>query len=128
MDTAQAPRLPLARVARVAVPIFLLLAIVALAFGLGYLVHDLRSEDTAKSPAASSAALQNDPVGAALLDEIYEVLRQNHIDGDLLTPEAVRQAAIEGVLRLLNDPHTAYLTPADVAAGALDLSSTYQGI
>ncbi len=129
MNTVEAPQLPLTtRVARVAVPFFLLLAIVALAFGLGYLVHDLRSDETASAPATAPATSQNDPVGAALLDEIYEVLRQNHVDGDLLTPEAVRQAAIEGILRLLNDPHTSYLSPADVAAGALDLSSTYQGI
>ncbi|GBD23147.1 Carboxy-terminal processing protease CtpB [bacterium HR29] len=129
MDTAQAPQLPFAaRFARVAVPFFLLLAIVALAFGLGYLVHDLRTGDTVSAPAAAPATSQSDPVGAALLDEIYEVLRQNHVDGDLLTPESVRQAAIDGILRLLNDPHTSYVSPADIAAGALDLGSTYQGI
>lgn len=130
METAQAPRLPLAtRLARYLVPVLLLLAIVALAFGLGYLVHDLRSEETpAQRVSGTAAAPAGDPVGAALLDEIYEVLRQNHVDGDLLTPEAVRQAAIEGILRLLNDPHTSYVSPADIAAGALDLSSTYQGI
>lgn len=129
MDTAQAPHVPLsARIARTAVPFFLLLAIVALAFGLGYLVHDLRSGETPTRSTANTAAAQDDLVGATLLDEIYEVLRQNHVDGELLTPDAVRQAAIEGILRLLNDPHTAYVSPAEIAAGALDLSSTYQGI
>lgn len=130
METVQAPRLPLAtRLARYLVPVLLLLAIVALAFGLGYLVHDLRSEEApAQRAAGTAAASADDPLGAALLDEIYEVLRQNHVDGDLLTPDAVRQAAIEGILRLLNDPHTSYVSPADIAAGALDLGSTYQGI
>lgn len=132
METTQ-PR-PLTageRVARVATPLFLLLAIVALSFGLGYLVNELNEDSGAAgtgSPVASQQPAEDDAVGAALIDEIYRVLREQHVDGELLTPDAVRQAAIEGILQTLNDPHTEYLTPQDVAAGALDLGSTYQGI
>jgi carboxyl-terminal processing protease len=120
------------RVARLAVPVFLLLSIVTLAFGLGFLVHDLTSDDApaAAAPATSSGnnGAVSDTVGAAILNEIYEILRSQYVDRDLISEDRFRRAAIDGIINSLNDPHTDYLSPEDVASGALDLSSTYQGI
>ena len=121
------------RMARVAVPAFLLLAVVALAFGLGYLVNDLRSDDTSTQVAAAPGSTTADsgladPIGASILSQIYDLLANKYVDSTLINEDKFRQAAIDGVINSLNDPHTDYLTPADLAAGALDLGSTYEGI
>ncbi|MES4792082.1 MAG: hypothetical protein C4321_03035, partial [Chloroflexota bacterium] len=59
---------------------------------------------------------------------IVELLETRYVDKAALDPETLRQAAIDGVIRSLNDSHTEYLTPAELKAGALDLSSSYDGI
>jgi carboxyl-terminal processing protease len=46
----------------------------------------------------------------------------------LISEDNFLQSAIDGIIASLNDPHTDYLTPAEVASGALDLGSTYEGI
>lgn len=117
------------RAARGAVMVFLMLAITALAFGLGYLVRDATTDDAPTSTASTTAVTaQGDPIGAAIIDEIYQLLKANHIDREIIDATTVRNAAIEGVIASLNDPHTQYIPPEDVALVASDLGSTYQGI
>jgi carboxyl-terminal processing protease len=120
--------------ARWAVLLFLLLAMVTLAFGLGYMVKDLSSDD---APAAANGVATGtantggsspDALGAAIIDEIYATLKAQYVDKEVLDPATLRQAAIDGVITSLNDPHTSYISPEDVARGALDLNSSYQGI
>jgi carboxyl-terminal processing protease len=116
------------RSARTAVGVFLLLAIVTLAFGLGYLLSD-ESSSSSSTPGKPVATVSNaDPVGAAIINEIYDILKNDYVDRSSLDPDTIKRAAINGVITSLNDPHTTYLTPADLKAGDLDLSSTFQGI
>ena len=74
------------------------------------------------------AATSPDSVGASILNEIFSLLQSQYVDKAALDPATLREAAITGVLNSLNDPHTTYLTPEELKAGALDLNSTYQGI
>jgi len=117
------------RAARNAVFIFLILAMVTLAFGLAWGIQDIRQDD---SPGASTtnnaSASSRDSVGAAIIDEIVELLKNQYVDKSLLDEETLRQAAIQGVITALNDSHTEYLTPAELKAGALQLDSSYDGI
>ncbi len=119
---------------RWAVFVFLLLAMVTLAFALGYGLKDYRGGDAPAAAVGGTAAPRNaataaqDSVGAAILNEIFSLLQSQYVDKSTLDPATLRQAAITGVLNSLNDPHTAYLTPQELKAGALDLNSTYQGI
>lgn len=118
------------RSARWAVLVFLMLAIVTLAFGLGYLVKDLDG-GTAQSTAlgaANGTSAKGDLVGGAILDEIVEILQAQYVDKTTLDAQALRKAAIGGLITSLNDVHTEYLTPADIKAGALNLDSSYDGI
>ena len=118
------------RSARWAVLVFLMLAIVTLAFGLGYLVKDLDG-GTAQSTAlgaATGTSAKGDLVGGAILDEIVEILQAQYVDKTTLDAQALRKAAIGGLITSLNDVHTEYLTPADIKAGALNLDSSYDGI
>ena len=121
------------RSARSAVLVFLLLAIVTLAFLFGFIVKDVTGDNgstaVAGAPTGSAAqATTKDAVGASILSEIYDILKNSYVDKNALDPDAIKRAAINGVLTSLNDPHTTYLTPEDMKAGALDLNSTYQGI
>ncbi len=118
------------RSARWAVLVFLMLAVVTLAFGLGYLVKDLNSDSssTAAVVSKSGTPANGDSVGAAIIDEIVQILKTQYVDKDTLDAQALRAAAISGVITSLNDVHTEYLTPADLKAGALNLDSSYNGI
>jgi carboxyl-terminal processing protease len=120
------------RAARTAVVIFLLLALVTLAFGLGFGVQELRdsndSNGSAPGRTAAASTASGDTVGAAILNEILGLLKSQYVDKDTLDVETLRQAAITGVINALNDAHTEYLTPADLKAGALSLDSSYDGI
>ncbi|GIW12751.1 MAG: carboxyl-terminal processing protease [Tepidiforma sp.] len=118
------------QVARAAVAVFLLLSMLTLSFGLGWAVHDLASDDAPPSQPAPATASSGsgDSVGAAIIDEIVELLETRYVDKAALDPEALREAAIDGIIRSLNDSHTEYLTPAELQAGALNLSSSYDGI
>ncbi|MEX2080727.1 MAG: S41 family peptidase [Dehalococcoidia bacterium] len=118
--------------ARWAIVVLLLLALVSLAFGLGFGVSEL-GDDGSSAPAASpddaSGDLSGDDLlGASILDEIYDILSTSHINKEVLDPDTFRQAAIAGVLSTLNDRETQFLTAEQLAQGSLDLSSVYEGI
>jgi carboxyl-terminal processing protease len=117
------------RAARTAVVIFLFLAMVTLAFGLGWGVKDLLGSDSADTPAnVVTAGGDSDTVGAAIIDEIVDLLKAQYVDKAVLSDDMLRQAAIDGIITALNDSHTEYLTPAELAGGALSLNSSYDGI
>lgn len=116
--------------ARTGVLVFLLLAIVTLAFGLGWAVQDLR-DDGSSTTVRNNPANTNvdaDPIGSAILNEIYRVLSTQYVDKDELDPDLLRDAAISGAITALNDRETSYISADDLKRGALDLGSTYQGI
>lgn len=115
--------------ARTGVLAFLLLAIVTLAFGLGWGVQELLDDDgttTVQTPGLGSGA--EDPIGSAILNEIYSILSTQYVDKDDLDAGLLRDAAIAGAITALNDRETQYIPAADLSRGALDLGSTYQGI
>jgi carboxyl-terminal processing protease len=119
--------------ARIAVLVFMTLSLLSLAFGLGWLLNGM--DDSPAAPKAgptgansSTTAAASDQFGGALLDEIYQTLKSQYVDKELITPEKLRTAAIDGIIASLNDPHSSYISPQDVQAGALELNSSYQGI
>lgn len=119
------------RATRGAVIIVLLLAIMLLAFALGWGVNDLRSDEDAPVAAASAgdgSARTDGASTAAVIDEICNLLRTQHVDGAYITDETCREAAINGVVTSLNDPHTTYITPEEMESPGFDMGSTYQGI
>ncbi len=119
------------RAIRIAVFAFLALASLTLAFGMGYLVKDLRSGpvgENAGGTTASANALTFDPVGASILDQIGQLLKSQYVSRDSLNITSLRQAAISGVITSLNDRETSYLTPDEVRQSHLTEGSQYQGI
>ena len=119
------------KAARTAVVVLLVLAVVALTFALGYVFRGSRTGSVATSANGTQAAAATpgqDTVGAAILSEIYSILKAQYVDRNSLNDNTFKQAAIAGVIQSLNDRETSYLTADDINAGALDLGSTYQGI
>jgi carboxyl-terminal processing protease len=115
--------------ARTGVLVFLLLAIVTLAFGLGWGVQELLDDDPSTSTVQNSGDNgDEDPIGSSILNEIYSILSTQYVDRDEIDPNLLRDAAISGAITALNDRETQYIPAADLSAGALDLGSTYQGI
>ena len=118
------------RTARVAVVAFLLLALVTLAFALGFGVNDLTSDDSSASGAPAASVPDNSTEGdvGRVVEEVCSLLESQHVERATFSIDDCRDAAISGIITALNDPHTAYLTPEELQQGALDLSATYQGI
>lgn len=118
------------RAARSAVIVFLMLAMVTLAFGLAWGIQDLRQDDSPASQTNNIAGggSSTDSVGAAIIDEIVELLKNQYVDKSILDEDSLRAAAIQGIITALNDTHTEYLTAAQLKAGALSLDSSYDGI
>jgi carboxyl-terminal processing protease len=109
---------------------FLLLAMVTLAFALGFGVKDLTTDDAPASVPGRTSATGNGTGGATgqVVDEVCALLKAQHVEKASFSAEECQRAAITGIINSLNDPHTAYLTPEEIQRGALDLNSTYQGI
>lgn len=118
------------RITRSAVIVFLMLAMVTLAFGLAWGIQDLRHNDDGGSASNAVAApgSSKESVGAAIIDEIVGMLKTSYVDKSILDEDSLRAAAIQGIIGALNDSHTEYLTPAELKAGALSLDSSYDGI
>src|SRR5438128_2706954 len=102
------------KAARIGVVVCLVLAVVALAFGVGFLTGDNGKSQTVvnagsgQTAATSSGqkAASGDSVGAAILDEIFGILKSQYVDKDTINVDSMRAAAIDGVIKSLNDPHT----------------------
>lgn len=119
------------RLARNAVIVFLVLAMVTLAFGLAWGIQDIRHDEGSQSAPSNGVAAPGaagSSVGAAIIDEIVDLLKNQYVDKSILDEETLQQAAIDGIIAALNDSHTEYLSPAELKAGALSLDSSYDGI
>ncbi|MFN0095842.1 MAG: S41 family peptidase [Dehalococcoidia bacterium] len=119
------------RLARAAAVGFLLLALVTLAFALGWGVQELRQDDSAPAAPATSARNETSSgasVGAAVIDEIVNLLQTQYVDRKVIDPDALKDAAINGIITSLNDRETHYISPDELRSSNLQLASSYEGI
>jgi len=101
---------------------------VALAVTLSGVVGYTLGQDDEGAPAAPAREAHEAPAGFGILDEIYGVLAEDFVDPAAVTPDLLRQGAIDGLLEALGDPHTVYITPEDYSLGTDIISGTFQGI
>lgn len=98
------------------------------AFALGYALNN----DSGSSKSSSSAGAQSNDKPFDVLNAIYDVLRRDFIDGERLQNDVDRQllleAAVQGMLKSLGDPHTVYIDPDSFRAGRADASGHFEGI
>ena len=63
-----------------------------------------------------------------ILDEIYDIIREEFVAQDSVDPEMLRQGAIDGALGALGDPHTIYIDPETYSLGIDIVTGQFEGI
>ena len=66
--------------------------------------------------------------GFGILDEIYDIIREEFVAQDSVDPEMLRQGAIDGALGALGDPHTIYIDPETYSLGIDIVTGQFEGI
>ncbi len=91
---------------------------VVLAGAIGYNVGD-----DSPTPGAASSGSEFD-----LLNEVYNILREDFVEPQKVSPAALEEGAIDGLINSLDDRHTTYIDPAAFASGVDPISGTFDGI
>ena len=120
--------------------ISLMLVIVAAAFAVGVGVTGLLDDDT---PVVARTVRTVSDTGAAqvsttvitddrgsrfnLLDEVYEILNNEFVEPSRVDLDAIRIAAIDGVVESLNDPHSVYIDEETFRLSSEDISGAFNG-
>ncbi|MFC1904039.1 S41 family peptidase [Chloroflexota bacterium] len=92
----------------------LLVAVLALSFGIGY---DLGNQNSSSSGE-----------GFEVVEQAWNVLFEKYVDRSRLDADAMRQAAIRGMLEELDDPYTSYLNAEAYQLGLSGLEGELEGI
>ncbi len=100
----------------------LVAGLVFLAGALGFWMGRQGQEE---APPQAPAATSDD---FGILQEIYQLLKAYYIDPDRVTPELLRQGAVDGMLNALGDSHTLYIDPESHSLGIDIISGTFEGI
>jgi len=91
----------------------LLVAVIALSFAGGYLLGG-------RIPAAGN--------GLSTVEQVWDIIASDYVDKDKIDTEALKQAAIEGMIATLDDPYTSYLEAQDYQLGMSRLEGEFDGI
>ena len=60
--------------------------------------------------------------------EVWALLTSEHVDRSQMDPEVFNEAAIRGLIRALDDPHTSYVSPESFDIENEDLHGRFEGI
>jgi carboxyl-terminal processing protease len=64
----------------------------------------------------------------AAISEVWDIIFKDYVDPSRLDSANMSQAAIEGMLKVLDDPYTSYLDPQEYVIGQSALQGNYTGI
>jgi carboxyl-terminal processing protease len=109
-------------------PLFTLLLIFSLlfAFGAGYVLAQSPQAPIALFGPAGDAPVETDELFAPFW-EVWDLVHTRYYDQPV-DDEALMSGAIEGMLAVLDDPHTRYLSPEDEANTRERMDGEFQGI
>ena len=83
---------------------------------------------TSESVPAEEVAIDGLPPEFQRLAEVWDLLEQEHIDGDNLDGKQLSDGAIRGMLQALDDPYAAYLRADQFAVESQDIQGFFEGI
>ncbi|MGI8554628.1 MAG: S41 family peptidase [Dehalococcoidia bacterium] len=106
----------------------LILAVMALSFGLGFGLRMAQEGPTLASSTGQTAARAQGAPNFDVLNEIYDDIKNRYIDSGSLDPQALRQGAIDGLIKAVGDPHMGYLSQASFLSETDDTSGSFSGI
>ena len=106
------------------------MAVLALSvsMALAALVISCGAQAVAENQAAPDQALEGLPEDFQRLVEVWELLKEEHIDGKSLDAHEISDGAIRGMLQALNDPYASYLRPDQYALETQDIQGFFEGI
>ena len=81
--------------------------------------------DTVPEPAPPVEGL---PEGFQRMTEVWQLLQREHVDRGDLDADELSDGAIRGMLRALDDPYAAYLTPEQYSVDSQDILGFFEGI
>ena len=95
---------------------------------LATLVISCGAQAAAVNQATLNQALEGLPNDFQRLVEVWELLKEEHIDGKTLDGRKLSDGAIRGMLRALDDPYASYLMPEQFAVETEDIKGFFEGI
>ena len=66
--------------------------------------------------------------GLEVVDQAWNIIFQEYVQKDKLDTGKLSGGAIEGILKVLDDPYTAYLNPDEYKLSSSDLAGKFEGI
>jgi carboxyl-terminal processing protease len=105
----------------------LILAIMTLCFGFGFGVR-MATEGAASGSGASGPARAAGAPDFSVLNEIYGDIKKDYIDSNSLDANALRQGAIDGLIKAVGDAHMGYLNQASFLGEGDDVTGSFSGI
>jgi len=91
----------------------MLAAVIALSFAGGYVL-------AGRTPAGDD--------DLTTVKQAWDIIASDYVDKDKIDTEALKQAAIEGMIATLDDPYTSYLKAQDYQLGMSRLEGEFDGI
>ena len=107
------------RIVVLAILVSMVLAVLAVSCG---------TQAAAEDRAEPDPALKGLPDDFQRLTEVWELLKEEHIDGKTLDSRELSNGAIRGMLQALNDPYASYLRPEQFAVETQDIKGFFEGI
>ncbi len=92
----------------------LLIAVLALSFGTGYILGGKPSRGSGTD--------------VEIIGQAWDVIFSDYVDKSQLDSKNLKRAAIEGMITALDDPYTSYLDTQDYQLGQAQLQGQFEGI
>ncbi len=115
---------------------FLAATVIATSFGVGYVMAPngpvvapplLTAVSTDKA-SATKGVPANVPEQFRLLDEVWEILRQDFVEPKALDPDKLGKGALDGLIAALGDSHTSFIDAENFRAEQSGIRGAYEGI
>ena len=94
--------------------VLLAVAVVGFAFAAGYRL--------------GGRVTQASPEGLAVVDRAWDIVFEDYVDKSKLDTAKLSQAAIEGMIKALDDPYSSYLSPKDYQMTLSGIHGEFEGI
>jgi len=115
------------RAARWIVLALLGVAVVALAFSVGFVMNEADGGGTQNGGPAAGAASSSGEIDFDALGQILDILGEEYVEPDRLDNRALYEAAVNGLLQSLSDTGTFYVDPDTYRINVLP-SGSFEGI
>ncbi|MSQ40295.1 MAG: S41 family peptidase [Dehalococcoidia bacterium] len=124
---SQIPYVPLGR-SRIVVLLSALLLVAAVSLSCNLLPGLPSPQSGTLTPDVYSSPPKDTPTEVKAIWEVWNTLVNEHVDKDKLDRQKLKEAAIKGMLDLVNDPHTSYLSPETYRLEASTFTGGFEGI